>query len=324
MADLFTTYTKLLDRCRRFASDRYQKLLNGYQLLTQLYPKIPHFITLARLDKPIGIYLLLWPTMWGLWFAAEGFPGWHLFLVFTLGTVLTRSAGCIVNDIADRDLDISVKRTASRPLAQGYLSVPEAIIFAAILMFLSLILVLTTNLLTLVLAFIATIIAAIYPWMKRFTYLPQVVLGVAFSFGIPMAFAAIRNEIPNLAWLLTIANVIWTVGYDTEYAMVDRDDDLKIGTKSTAILFADMDKLMIGILQFTFIGSMYIVERQIGLSWPYYIGLAVASGLLIYQQFLIADRDRANCFEAFLNNHWVGLTIFIGIFVHFLLTPIAG
>lgn len=283
------------------------------------YPSVPHFVALARLNKPIGIYLLLWPTLWGLWFAAEGFPGWHLFLVFTFGTILMRSAGCVINDIADRDFDLRVKRTANRPLAQKLITVKEASVFLAVLVILAILLVLTTNLLTILLAIAAAAVAAIYPLMKRYTYLAQVVLGIAFSFGIPMAFAATTNEIPKLAWLLATANVVWTVAYDTAYAMVDRDDDLKLRLKSTAILFADMDKLMIGILQVMFIGFMAMAMRLTELGWPYLLGLAIASALLVYQQYLLKDRIRAYCFEAFLNNHWVGLSIFIGVLVQYAL-----
>ena len=281
------------------------------------YPKIPHLLILARLDKPIGIYLLLWPTLWGLWFAAEGFPGWHLFLVFTLGTLFTRSAGCVINDIADMDIDGKVKRTVGRPLAQKQLSLNEAYAFLGFLLVCALLLVLTTNALTLMLAVAAVLIAGIYPLMKRYTYLPQVVLGVAFSFGIPMAFAATTNEIPNLAWLLVTANVVWTVAYDTAYAMVDRDDDIKLGLKSTAILFAELDKLMIGVLQLMFLGFMAMAYRLTDLNWPYLLGLGFAAALFLYQQFLIKDRKRELCFEAFLNNHWVGLVVFLGVIVQF-------
>ncbi len=291
-------------------------------MLLEQYPKIPYFISVARIDKPIGIYLLLWPTLWGLWIAAEGFPGWHLFIVFCLGTVLTRSAGCVINDIVDRNYDQKVKRTRDRPLAQGKLSVPEAIVFTSVISFLAFTLVLTTNLLTLGLALLAAVIATAYPFMKRFTYLPQVVLGIAFSFGIPMAFAATQNQVPPLAWLLLVANVVWTVAYDTEYAMVDRDDDRKIGLKSTAILFGDMDRVMIGVLQILFVATMLIVVRHIELGWPYFLGLSIASGLFFYQQVLIRNRQRSACFTAFLNNHWVGLAIFMGTLMHFWLLNI--
>jgi 4-hydroxybenzoate polyprenyltransferase len=286
------------------------------QLLTR-FPKIPHLLAVARLDKPIGIYLLLWPTLWGLWIAAEGFPGWHLLGVFVLGTILTRSAGCIINDVADREFDRLVKRTKGRPLATGVLQVEEALIFLGALMFAALLLVLTTNWLTVLLAVCATLVAGLYPFMKRYTYLPQVVLGVAFSFGIPMGFAATTEDIPQYVWLMVVANIIWTVAYDTEYAMVDRDDDLKIGVKSTAILFAEMDKLIIAVLQTLFIGILLLLHRHIELGWPFNLGLVIAFGLLAYQQYLIKDRARENCLLAFQNNHWVGLAIFLGILGHY-------
>ena len=282
------------------------------------FPKVPDFIALARLDRPIGIYLLLWPTLWGLWFAAEGWPGWHLFLVFSLGVVLTRSAGCVVNDIADREFDIHVRRTTGRPLAQKKISVEEAVIFNCVLLFLALLLVLTTNIMTVALAMIAAIIAGIYPLMKRYTYLPQVVLGIAFSMGIPMAFSAYRGEIPNLAWLLAVANIVWTVAYDTEYAMVDRDDDLRLGLRSTAILFGEMDKMMIGVLQALFLFTMYLAGRTVEAGPFFYLGLTVAAALIAWQHYLIRDRDRNQCLSAFLNNHWVGLAIFAGIALHYL------
>lgn len=283
------------------------------------YPRLPCFISLCRLNNPIGTLLLLWPTLWGLWLATKGWPGWHLFLVFTLGTLLTRSAGCIVNDIADRKFDGQVKRTRQRPLAQGVIKVEEAIILMAGLLFLALLLVLSTNLLTLMLAVAAVFIAAAYPFMKRYTYLPQVVLGVAFSCGIPMAFSAATGDIPRLAWLLVLANVIWTVAYDTEYAMVDRDDDIRLGLKSSAILFAEMDKLMTGLLQAVFLLVMSLAGRLVHAGPAYYFGLAVAAGLFIYQQFLIKDRDRKGCFLAFLNNHWVGVAVFAGIVIDLVL-----
>lgn len=281
------------------------------------FPRLPDFLALARLDRPIGIYLLLWPTAWGLWLAAEGWPGWHLTLVFALGVVLTRSAGCVMNDIADRDIDLHVKRTVDRPLTAGRIAVEEAVVFMGTMLFAALILVLTTNWLTLGLAVLAAAIAGAYPFMKRYTYLPQAVLGVAFAMGIPMAFAATLGEIPNVAWLLATASVVWTVAYDTQYAMVDRDDDLELGLKSSAILFGDMDKLIIGSLQALFIFIMVLVGRRTELGDIYYLSLAVASGFLVYQQYLIKDRARADCLAAFLNNHWAGLIIFIGIAIHF-------
>ncbi|MBD3646470.1 MAG: 4-hydroxybenzoate octaprenyltransferase [Pseudomonadales bacterium] len=274
-------------------------------------------MALARMDRPIGTWLLMWPTLWGLWFAAEGFPGWHLFIVFTAGVFLTRSAGCVMNDIADRNFDGMVKRTQGRPLAQGTIDVPEAVMFMGALLFIALLLVLSTNLLTVGLAFVAAAIATIYPFMKRYTYMPQAILGVAFSCGIPMAFTATGSDIPLIAWLLVVANLIWTVAYDTEYAMVDRDDDLKLGLKSTAILFADLDRFMVGVLQALFLGVLWLIARNAELGTSFYWGLLGAAGLFCYQHWLIKDRDRDRCFKAFLNNHWVGCVIFIGIALHF-------
>lgn len=285
--------------------------------LAARYPLAPHLLAVARLDKPIGIYLLLWPTLWALWIAAEGFPGWHLLAVFVLGTVLTRSAGCIINDIADREFDRKVKRTVGRPLATGALQVEEALIFMFVLLFVALLLVLTTNWLTVLLSASAVLVAGLYPFMKRYTYLPQVVLGFAFSFGIPMSFAACQSDIPVVAWLMVAANVFWTVAYDTEYAMVDRDDDLKIGVKSTAILFGDLDKAIIAALQILFIAVLLMLHKHLDLGWAFNLGLAVASGLMVYQHTLIKDRDRDGCFKAFLHNHWVGLAIFVGILGHY-------
>ncbi len=281
------------------------------------YPRAIHFIALARLNRPIGIYLLLWPTLTALWIAAEGWPGWHLFLVFTLGTVLTRSAGCVVNDLIDIRFDGHVKRTLERPLVTGRVDPLEAGIFAAAILFVSLLLVLTTNLYTVWLSVAAVAITAIYPVMKRYTYLPQAVLGIAFSWGMLMAFTAVNNEISNVAWLLLIANLLWVVAYDTEYAMVDRDDDLRLGLKSTAILFADLDRPMIGVLQGSFLVSMLLVPRLTDLGALYYFGLCGATALFIYQQYLIKDRSREGCFDAFLNNHWVGLFVFAGVAGHY-------
>jgi len=285
--------------------------------LVDRFPKIPFLLSIARLDRPIGIYLLLWPTLSALWIAAEGFAGWHLFLVFTLGTILTRSAGCVINDLADRNFDGQVKRTEGRPLVSGQLTVGDAFLFLGVLILAALFLVLSTNILTVLLAVFGAIVATVYPFMKRYTYLPQVILGVAFSCGIPMAFTAIGETIPRIAWLLVIANLIWTVAYDTEYAMVDRDDDIRLGLKSSAILFGDMDRLLIGVLQVIFLGTLLLTAKEAMLTWPFYVGLAVATAFLVYQQVLIRNRLREKCFAAFLNNHWVGLCIFIGIFTHY-------
>ena len=279
------------------------------------FPRSIHFAHLARFDKPIGFYLLLWPTLSALWIAAGGWPGWHLFLVFTLGTALTRSAGCIMNDIADRNYDGLVKRTKDRPIASGDVDVFEAVLFMAVLCFLALLLVLSTNLVTVILACAGVAVAAIYPYMKRYTYLPQAVLGVAFSFGILMAFTAVSNEVTRLTGLLLIANVIWAVVYDSEYAMVDREDDLKLGLRSSAILFGDMDRLIIGVLQLFFLFAQYLVWMIAELHWPFLIGIIAATGFFAYQQFLIRNRDLDGCFSAFLNNHWLGLAIFVSITV---------
>ncbi len=292
--------------------------MNVMTALIDRFPRLPDFISLARLDRPIGIYLLLWPTLTGLWFAAEGWPGWHLFFVFTFGAVLTRSAGCIINDIVDRNFDGRVRRTRERPLARNRIDVVEALLFMGALLFAALILVLTTNLLTVMLAFVAATIAAIYPLMKRYTYLPQAILGIAFSMGIPMAFSATTGSIPLIAWLLVTGNVVWTVAYDTEYAMVDRDDDIKLGLRSSAILFGELDRIMIGLLQVLFLLVLVFAGRQIEATWAYYLGLTIAALLFCYQQLLIRDRNRDGCLAAFLNNHWAGLAVFTGVIVNYL------
>ena len=285
------------------------------------FPRYFDFIRLARLDRPIGIYLLLWPTLWALWLAGMGWPGWHLFIVFLFGTALTRSAGCIMNDIADRKFDIAVARTRDRPLATGVVDVSEAVALMGALCFVALILVLSTNLATVVLAFFAAGVAVIYPYMKRYTYMPQAVLGVAFSFGIPMAFTAVANDVTKLTGLLFLANLLWIVAYDTEYAMVDRKDDIKLGLKSSAILFGDMDRLLVGVLQLLFIYGLYLVGQNAALHWPYFTGLGLAACFCAYQQYLIKDRTPDGCFKAFLSNHWLGLTVFVSIVLDFYIYP---
>ena len=281
------------------------------------FPQLKQFVSLTRFDRPIGIYLLLWPTLTALWIASEGWPGWHLLLVFALGTVLTRSAGCIINDLADMKFDGSVKRTQDRPLISGKVAPLEALLLAGSIAFFALLLVLTTNIYTVYLSVFAVIIAVIYPFMKRYTYLPQAFLGIAFSWGIPMTFTAVNNEIANVAWLLLIANLLWVVAYDTQYAMVDRDDDIKLGLKSTAILFAELDRSMIAILQVSFLATLLLVTRSVELSVYYYLGLSGAIGLFIYQHYLTWNRSREGCFKAFLNNHWVGFSVFLGIVAHY-------
>ncbi len=290
-----------------------------YRELNDRFPRLKHFVEVTRFDRPIGTLLLLWPTLTALWLAAEGWPGWHLLIVFSLGTLLTRSAGCIVNDYVDQGFDGSVERTKNRPLATGKIDGTEALLLTGIIGFLCLLLVLTTNWYTVGLSFVAVIVATIYPLMKRYTYLPQAVLGIAFSMGILMAFTAVSNEISNVAWLLLIGNLIWVVAYDTEYAMVDRDDDIRLGLKSSAILFADLDRHMIGILQIAFLFILLLIPKSTGLGLSYYAGLAVAAGLLTYQQYLIYQRSREGCFKAFLNNHWVGFSIFTGVVIHYAL-----
>jgi 4-hydroxybenzoate polyprenyltransferase len=281
-------------------------------------PRFPDFLVLARLNRPIGIYLLLWPALWGLWIAAEGWPGIHLFLVFCLGVVLMRSAGCVFNDLADREFDGHVKRTRSRPIATQVIKPIEAVIYCVVLGLFAFGLVLTTNTLTILLSFGAVFVALCYPFMKRYTYMPQVILGVAFAWSIPMAFAAVTNTVTTVAWMLFTATVVWTVAYDTEYAMVDRDDDIKLGLKSTAILFGELDRLMVGILQVLFIAILIMLDRRLSLGIYYYLGIAVACGMLIYQQYLIRERNRDDCFDAFLNNHWAGAAIFVGILLGYL------
>jgi len=289
------------------------------QQLTQRWPAALPYWQLARLDRPIGSLLLLWPTWWALWLAAGGWPGWHLFAVFTLGVIAMRAAGCAINDFADRRIDGSVKRTAGRPLATGAATARGAVQLFIGLSLVSLLLVLTTNRLAILMSLPALALAFCYPFAKRYTNLPQVVLGAAFSMGIPMAFAAVQNTVPPQAWLLFTANLLWTVAYDTFYAMVDRDDDLKIGVKSTAVLFGELDRAMTGMLQLLVLFALLLAGARFALGPLYYTGLAGAAALFGYQQWLIRDRQRDLCFNAFLNNNWVGASVFAGIFFHYLL-----
>ena len=278
-------------------------------------PKLRALLAVARLDKPVGTLLLLWPTLAALWIAAEGWPGWHLLFVFVLGTFLTRSAGCVVNDIADRKFDPFVERTQDRPLAQGVITVRAALIWMAVLLSLAAILVLTTNVLTIVLAAVGACFAGLYPFMKRVTHLPQLVLGLAFSMGIPMAFTAAAGALSEAAGLLFLANLVWVVAYDTEYAMVDRAEDLLIGVKSTAILFGDLDRFIIGVLQALFVLLLWRVGSHLDFSGVYQGLLAIIAGLLSYQQFLIRNRSREGSFAAFKNNQWVGGTFFLAVLI---------
>jgi 4-hydroxybenzoate polyprenyltransferase len=281
--------------------------------------RLQQYALLIRLDRPIGTFLLLWPTLWGLWIAAEGFPAPNVFIVFVLGVFLMRSAGCVLNDIADRRFDPLVSRTRTRPLAAGKVSSVEALMVAGSLIFIAFLLVLTMNELTIQLAFVAVILVGIYPFMKRFTYLPQFFLGLTFGWSIPMAFAAQTNAIPQIAWLLLIANILWSVTYDTMYAMVDREEDLKIGVKSTAILFDDADRVIIAIIQALVLITLIIIGRQAELGLSYFISLGIAACFFLYQLRLIWKREPKQCLRAFLNNNWFGLTIFIGLFLDYLI-----
>ncbi|AQT62454.1 4-hydroxybenzoate polyprenyltransferase [Cellvibrio sp. PSBB023] len=282
-------------------------------IVATLKHKLPLYWRLMRMDRPIGTLLLLWPTLWALWLAAEGVPSLKNLLIFTLGVIVMRAAGCVINDFADRKIDGSVARTKDRPLATGAISSREAIGLFIGLCLLAFVLVLMTNLLTIELSVGGLLLAFCYPFMKRHTHLPQVVLGAAFAWGVPMAYAAEAGSLHENIWLIYLAVVLWTVAYDTFYAMVDRDDDLKIGVKSTAILFGEQDRLMTAILQILSLYALILVGDRFALGLLYYLGLAVAGGLFAYQQWLIRFRAREACFKAFLNNNWVGVAIFVGV-----------
>ena len=275
--------------------------------------RLAQYWQLVRGDRPIGWLLLLWPTWWGLWLAAEGVPPLWPLLVFTAGVWLTRSAGCVINDYADRWLDPQVERTRQRPLATGAVGGREALVVFVVLMLVAFALVLTLNRLTIYLSVVGILLAASYPYLKRYTYLPQVYLGLAFGWGIPMAFAAIRGEVPPLAWVLYVANIFWATAYDTWYAMVDREDDLRMGAKSTAILFGDLDLLAQGVLYALFFAALALVGQHAGLGTYYWGALGVAALLVAWEFAIARQRDRDACFRAFLHNHWVGAVVFAGI-----------
>ncbi|MDD5272554.1 MAG: 4-hydroxybenzoate octaprenyltransferase [Methylovulum sp.] len=277
--------------------------------------RLKQYALLARFDRPIGILILLWPTLWALWVASHGKPDLLVLAVFVLGVVLMRAAGCVINDYADRDFDPHVERTKQRPIAAGKVTPKEALVVFAVLCLCAFALVLLMNTYTILLSFAGAFLAASYPFMKRYTQLPQAYLGMAFGWAVPMAFAAQTNTIPGVAWLLYLAVMLWALVYDTMYAMVDKDDDLKIGVKSTAILFGDYDRQIIAGLQVIIIGLLVRVGQLEQLPWPYYLGLAVASDLSIYQQKLIFQREKALCFQAFLNNNWFGMVVFVGFLV---------
>lgn len=276
--------------------------------------KLPHYARLVRLDRPIGIYLLLWPTLWALWFAAEGVPDLTILLVFVAGVVLMRSAGCAINDYADRDVDPHVARTKTRPLAVGLITPKEALGVFALLSLLAFLLALLLNGLTIALSLVAVLLAATYPFMKRFHHLPQVHLGAAFAWAIPMAFTAVTGVMPPLvAWLLFAAAVLWTTAYDTMYAMCDREDDLKIGVKSTAIFFGQYDRVIIGVLQVLTLVLLAVVGWLSARGNWYWLGWVAAVGFSLYQQWLIRRREPLPSLQAFLNNHWLGMCVFVGL-----------
>ncbi|HBD20655.1 MAG TPA: 4-hydroxybenzoate octaprenyltransferase [Arenimonas sp.] len=288
-------------------------------LLAAWRERLPHYWKLVRGDRPVGTLLLLWPTWWALWLAAEGLPPLGTLFIFTAGVWLTRSAGCVINDYADRWLDPQVERTKSRPLATGAVSPREALAVFVVMMLVAFGLVLLTNTLTVLLSIAGAFLAASYPFLKRYTYLPQVYLGVAFGWGIPMAFAAVQGAVPALAWLLFLGNLLWTTGYDTWYAMVDREDDIRAGSKSTAILFGDADLVAQGLLFGGFAWAMWLVGSRAGLGIFYYVALGVAVVLVLRQFWIARDRGREHCFEAFLSNQWVGLAVFAGIAANYAL-----
>lgn len=288
------------------------------KMLNKIKQKWQAIVHITRMDKPIGTYLLMWPTFWALWIASEGFPPGNILIIFSLGVFIMRSAGCVINDYADRHIDGKVKRTSTRPLVSGAMTVTEAMMLFGFLIGIALALVLMLSWPTILLSGVALLLAASYPFMKRYTQLPQVVLGAAFSWGMIMAFAEMMGEVPPVAWILFIANLLWTVAYDTMYAMVDRDDDLQIGVKSTAILFGEHDKRIVGLLQLIVLGCLFTVGEILAFGWPYYLSLVITAGLFSYQQILIYSRDRQACFQAFLHNHWVGMIVFIGIFIEYL------
>lgn len=285
-----------------------------------LWERLHEYALLVRLHRPIGFMLLMWPMLWGLWIAGAGKPDPLVVVVFVLGVVLMRSAGCAINDYADRDFDPHVKRTKDRPLAARRVTPREALVVFGVLSLAAFGLVLLMNRLTILMSFVGLALAAVYPFTKRHTYLPQVFLGMAFGWAVPMAFAAQTGAVPKVGWLVFIAAVLWATVYDTQYAMVDRDDDLRIGMKSTAILFGDADRLIIGILQALLLVDLILIGVQVSLGSLYYLGLAVAAGLALYQQYLIRNRDPQSCFQAFLNNNRFGAAVFIGIVLHYLMT----
>ncbi|MCC2636962.1 MAG: 4-hydroxybenzoate polyprenyltransferase [Moraxellaceae bacterium] len=297
-----------------------------FDTLLARFPRLPDFLKLARFDRPIGTWLLLWPTLWAVYIAGDGRPPLGIIVVFSLGVVLMRAAGCVINDLADRNFDGQVARTRERPLATGRIGAKEAAAFFIVLLALAASLLLFLNKTTFYWAFGAVALASLYPFMKRFTHLPQVVLGAAFSWGIPMAFVA-QGKVPGPeCWLLFVGNLCWTVAYDTYYAMADRDDDLKAGIKSTAILFGDMDLMIIGSLQAMFVLALWMLAGRLGLAWPFAVSLLGVLALFAWEFRLAGEREPARCLQAFLHNHWAGALLFAGVFLGYLFkaAPVVG
>ncbi len=288
------------------------------QFWSDIKSRLRNYYYLTRLDRPIGIFLLLWPMLWALWIASAGEPDGLVLFVFVAGVVLMRSAGCVINDYADRDIDPHVSRTRSRPIASGQVTPKEALTLFVVLCLIAFALVLLMNRLTIYLSFGGALLAAVYPFMKRYTHLPQVVLGMAFAWSIPMAFAAQTGTVPKIAWLIYVITVIWAVVYDTMYAMVDREDDLKIGVKSTAILFGEADRVILFSLQVMMFIGFILLGKQTAMQFPYYMGVLIAAGFALYQQYLIRHRVPAHCFRAFLNNNWLGASVFAGLLLNYI------
>jgi 4-hydroxybenzoate polyprenyltransferase len=280
--------------------------------------KLQQYALLMRLNRPIGIFLLLWPMLWALWIASDGQPDTRVLWIFVAGVILMRSAGCAINDFADRDIDPKVERTRNRPLARGAISQQEALALAAVLSIIAFGLVCLTNTLTVSMSMVGAVLAASYPFMKRIHYLPQVHLGAAFGWAVPMAFAAQTDMLPSsVGWLIFIAAVLWATVYDTQYAMADREDDLKVGVKSTAILFGELDRAIIGLIQIMLMLDLILIGWQADLGIYFYLGLCIAASLAAYQQVLIIGRKSQQCFRAFLNNNYFGLVVFIGIVLNY-------
>ena len=276
-------------------------------------PRVVDYIELMRLDRPVGTLLLLWPTLAALWLAADGLPPWHLVVIFTVGTFVMRSAGCVINDFADRGWDRFIERTTDRPLTTGRVTESEALLLFTALCILAALLLVFLNPLTRALALVGFALAVVYPFMKRWTYLPQLGLGAAFSWAMIMAYSSVLGHVPTEAWLLFVGSLLWIVAYDTQYAMVDRDDDLQVGIKSTAILFGTADRFMVGLLLAAALITFALLGAQLALGVPYHLGLAAAAGLFVYQHYLMRGRSRTGCFKAFRNNTWVGFAFFTGV-----------